>query len=307
MIIPRFLTTFSSSLLGLLLLPILAQSYDCGQLNTLDRKCPIVPGPIASYPNCLVTKLSVSAFIQCADVKGPNAPRFQAIKDGDSESVGVLDVLIDALNTVPCNYCPLAENIRKAADGRGLGDFATYLCKQFHPVDAGICCLRQCLKGVSAEHSIEAFCNGRVKDLMNAPLVPSNCVSNEVRDDPTNGGHTTSNSDTGSGNGVTGSNNQGSDSDTNSDDSSASSSDQDTLISTSVTSSANNASSTTSSTPSTTSTSVSNVAATGTTSASAPQEAQGTPNGGADSGRGATYRDQMKRLCFALLPIVAGI
>ncbi|KAL8652123.1 MAG: hypothetical protein Q9210_002874 [Variospora velana] len=258
---------------------------------------------MASYPNCLVTKFSVSAFIACADVKGPAAPRFSSTQKGKSKNFRVLNVLTDALNTISCSYCPLAENIRNAADGRGLGDFASYLCNQFHPVDAGICCLRQCLQGVSAEHSIEAFCNGRVKDLMNAPLVPNNCVSNKVRDDPTNGGDASSDS------GVSDSNTDSGDesnSETNSNDSSTSLSEEDTTTSTNVRSTANNTPSTTSSTPFTTSPTTSGAAATGTTSTSTLEEAQGTSNRGADSGRRATYADQVKRLCIALLPIVAG-
>lgn len=296
MVTPRNYSTLSSTFLALTLLPALVKSYDCGKLETIDRKCPMVPGPMASYPNCLVTEFSVSAFIQCADVKGPDAPQFGTTKKGKSGVVGALELLNDALNTIPCSYCPLAGNIRKAAEVKGLGNFATYLCNQFHPLDAEICCLRQCLNGVQQEHSIEAFCNGRVNDLTNAPLVPPNCVSNAISDGSTSDGSEASDSDTGSGNGS-------SNSDTDSDDSSATSSrDKDTSTSATAKSSIANTPSTTSSTiPKT-----SPVAATSTTSTlSSPQEAQGTPNVGAKSGRRVIYIDSVRRLAFAVLPIIA--
>lgn len=308
MVTPRNYSTLSSIFLVLTLLLALVKSYDCGKLETIDRKCPMVPGPVASYPNCLVTKFSVSAFIQCADVKGPDAPQFGTVKKGKSGIVGALELLNDALDTIPCSYCPLAGNIRKAAAGKGLGDFATYFCNQFHPLDTGICCLRQCLNGVEQEHSIEAFCNGKVNDLMNAPPVLQNCVSNAVSDGSTHDGSGVSDNDNGSRNegsgSGTGTGNGGSDSDTDSDDSSAttSSSDKDTSTSTTAKSSVNNTPSTTSSTISTPSL----AAQTDTRSTSSPpQVAQGTPNVGADTGRRATYIDRVKRLGFAVLPIVA--
>ncbi|KAL9630881.1 MAG: hypothetical protein Q9164_006195 [Protoblastenia rupestris] len=282
----------SAILLIFSLLPTLVKSYDCGRLESIDRRCPKVSGPMASYPNCAVTKYSVSAFIQCADVKGPDTP-FQSVQGG------VLKILTDALNTVPCSFCPLAENIRKAADGKGLlGNFAKYLCGQSHPLDEGICCLRQCLDGVQQEHSIEAFCDGRNSDLMNAPLVPQNCISNRIVDDTTDDGDAASDSrtDTGSGVSVSGNSDSGSsgsgtgtgssNTDTGSDDSSAPTSSISSTIST-----------------------PSPEAAGGTTSTSSspPQEAEGTTSVGSDSGKRVTYMDWVKILGFAVLPIIAAL
>ncbi|KAI4167723.1 MAG: hypothetical protein LQ346_009074 [Caloplaca aetnensis] len=72
---PYYSAISEGILFALTLLPTLVKSYDCQLLaNPLDKSCPILPGPKVDYPECLVAKLSVSAFIQCADAKGPDAP-----------------------------------------------------------------------------------------------------------------------------------------------------------------------------------------------------------------------------------------
>ncbi|KAL9044756.1 MAG: hypothetical protein Q9214_002126 [Letrouitia sp. 1 TL-2023] len=176
-------STISSILFTLSLLTTVVVSYDCSQLATYNQRCPTSNGSMVDYPTCLVRKFSFSAFIQCANVKGPDAPRFRKLKDGEYEHIGVLEVLFNAVNLWPCCRCPLAGNIQRAAREHGLGDFRIYLCDQIHPVDAGMCCLRRCLEGIPQEHSIEAFCNGQRGDLMQTqPLVPVDCVSNAIVD-----------------------------------------------------------------------------------------------------------------------------
>ncbi|KAL8821749.1 MAG: hypothetical protein Q9223_000273 [Gallowayella weberi] len=286
MLTPISLVSFSI-LLAFSFPPALVSGYDCKQLNTLDHRCPDHNGPRTDYPNCLVEKFSVSAFIACADTKGPDAPQFSRTQDGDEETVGVIEVLTDALDTPGCTQCPLAGNIQKAAQQHGLGSFAKELCG-LRPVDAGICCLRECLGEVGQEHSIEAFCNGRVTDLMTAPLVPTNCVSNKEKDDTTSDGGDTSDSDAGSGNGSSNGSNSREDSSTT-----TSSSGKDTSTSAAVVKTPSK----TSSTIPTTSAMGNNAPATSTTSApSTPQE---TPSVGAGSGRRATYLNRIQRLGFA--------
>ncbi|KAL8990240.1 MAG: hypothetical protein Q9169_008169 [Polycauliona sp. 2 TL-2023] len=298
----------SAILLALGLQPSLVKSYDCENLQKINDKCPIAPGPRVSYPNCLVAKYSVSAFIQCADAEGPDAPTFAATQGGEPESVSVLDVLTDAVNTVACESCPLAGNIRRAADKKGPnGNFAKFLCDQSNPVDAGICCLRECLNGVEQEHSIEALCSGRNSDLMNTPLVPQNCVSNKVADDSTDGSDAVSESGADSDSGSSSSSNAGSgdsDSDTiTNSPASSSSSDDDTSTPTTDESSIDDTSSSTSSTSAT----PSNEAGGDTTSASSPppQEAEGASSVGSESGKRFTYMDYVKVLGATILPLLA--
>ncbi|KAL9046026.1 MAG: hypothetical protein Q9214_001041 [Letrouitia sp. 1 TL-2023] len=140
----------------------------------------MAPGPMVRYPSCAVQKFSASAFIQCADAKGPDAPQFTLTLAGEDQTVGPLRLLSHVLSNSECKYCPLADKIQRAY---GQANFRKVLC-DLDPGDAGICCLRGCINNFKApasapqEHSIEAFCNGKVDDLMNAPLLPANCVSN---------------------------------------------------------------------------------------------------------------------------------
>lgn len=274
----------SGTLVALCLLPRLVESYDCSQLSTMDRLCPQNgPGPTPTYPICQVKKLSVSAFIQCADdVKGPDAPQFQ-ISDDDGD-VGPLELLTKALDTPRCDACPLAGRLMQAAnDYNKLGDFGNYLCNTLHPVDAGMCCLRKCLNGVLQEHSIEAFCNGNRGDLTMAPLVPNNCKPN-------------GNVDSGSGgNGDSGDSDSGGDDDDSSSTAAAAASSTDE--------SENTTPSTISSIMSTTSTAANDATTPSTTST--PTIPQTTPSSGADLGRLAIYGDRMKRLGIAVIPILA--
>ena len=237
---------------------------------------------MVSYPTCLVQKFSVSAFIQCADAKGPDAPQFAATQDGDAESLKALDVLTNAVSLLQCSACPLAANIQRAAREHGQTDFTTYLCDQIHPVDAGMCCLRQCLQGIPQEHSIEAFCNGQRGDLMQTqPLVPNNCVSNAEVD---NGGSTSDD------------NNSGGDSNTDDDDEST----------TTAFSTTSSPVSTTRSPVSTTASSVNNPATTTATTTSSQVTPQESPSTGAGSRMGAISADHMKKFGFAVVaPLLA--
>ncbi|KAL8679073.1 MAG: hypothetical protein Q9186_004613 [Xanthomendoza sp. 1 TL-2023] len=278
----------SFSILFALSLPSpLVSAYNCDQLSTNNQRCRDHNGPGTSYPNCLVEEFSVSAFIACADVQGPDTPRFTRTEGGEQETVGVIELLTSALDTPSCSACPLAGNIRKAANEHREGSFAGYLCS-LNPVDAGICCLGQCLGEVGQERSIEAYCRGRAAELMAAPLLPKTCVSNRETDDTT----ANNNGDSSGGGGDT-SNDDGS-----GDGNATGSSDEDASMSSTVI----ERPSTIASTIPTTSPVGNNAATTSTTSApSTPQE---TPNIGAGARRGAAY---IQRLGLAILPIIAGV
>ncbi|KAI4223283.1 MAG: hypothetical protein L6R36_005548, partial [Xanthoria steineri] len=188
----RYSATLSSIILAISVLPTLIEGYDCRNLEVYANrdKCATfqgstVPGPMILYPMCLVSELSVSAFIQCADVQGPDAPTFGTTRGGNAKEVMVLDLLKEAVVTPACSNCPLAKNIQDAANRHGPNpNFAEYLCDRFRPVDAGMCCLQQCLRGIQPEHSIEAFCSRKFPDLTTAPLI-QNCPSNAVAVSPT--------------------------------------------------------------------------------------------------------------------------
>ena len=274
--------TFYIILLGISLLPPLVKGYDCSALVTSNTRCPPVAGPNRDYPNCLVPILSVSAFIQCADVQGPSAPEIR-----------VLEILTDALQIPSCSPCALTNDIAEAARSSGPpGNFANYLCEQFRPVDAGMCCLQQCLGGNQREHSIEALCSGRVRDLTTAPQI-QNCLSNAEDVSPTDDESGSSYSDSGAGSvypsAVT----------TSSTDNEYPSRNDDPSSSAVAESSSDKLSSTRLFTLPTAS-------APATTSPSAPSSsATGIPNGGADSGRLAIHTDRVRRLAFAVLAMIA--
>lgn len=200
-------TNWSQSLPTILLafsiLSAPVNSYNCKQLdpnNSGNRRCPEYHGGPAIPPQkCLVTKLSVSAFIQCSfssdssNAKDPDAPRFTIISASGSDSVGPLDLLTQTLLTRPdCQVCPLASRLRDAAekygDGIGKGPFARYFCK-FSPTDAGMCCLKKCVQSLSREHSIEAFCKSGATDLINVRPLPESCVDDR-KDTSTSDGST---------------------------------------------------------------------------------------------------------------------
>ncbi|KAI4256363.1 MAG: hypothetical protein LQ352_002128 [Teloschistes flavicans] len=175
-----------STFFALSLLPASSHGFNCAPLRS--TRCPAQPldysGPI-EYPNCLVSGLSASAFIQCASQQDDYDIQFDLKDDKNGK---VLDVLTQALSVPACQDCPLADKIvavQKTIDaGNGVGafvDFGANLCKQTS-ADVGMCCLKKCLGG-SAEHSIQAFCKGTTQDLMQAPLLPSNCQSNGATTD----------------------------------------------------------------------------------------------------------------------------
>ncbi|CAO1601803.1 hypothetical protein XANCAGTX0491_005439 [Xanthoria calcicola] len=294
----RYSATLSSIILAISVLPTLIEGYDCRNLEVYANrdKCPTfqgstVPGPMVLYPMCLVSELSVSAFIQCADVTGPDAPTFGTTRGGDAKQVTVLELLKEAVVIPACSNCRLAKYIQDAVDRHGPNpNFAEYLCDQFRPVDAGMCCLKECLRGIQPEHSIEAFCSRRFQDLTTAPLI-QNCPSNAVAVSPTD-------DESGSSDGVSGS-----------DDPSATTSstdDEDPSSDDDPSSSAVAESSIHKTTSSTRSSTIPTTSAPATTSPSAPSPSTSeTPNVGANSGRGVRYTDRVKRLAFAVLPIVA--
>jgi hypothetical protein len=161
------------------LLPALVDSFDCSKLIN-DNKCPAnYQGSLTNYPECLVSQWGVSAFIQCATQK--NAPQFPAGDhgNGDTTTISALEVLTNAINGPACDNRPIKGYIEMAAQhyGGDVGNFARYLCDQYHPLNAGMCFLRRCLNG-PAEHSIEALCAasaGNMPDLMDLPTLPKNC------------------------------------------------------------------------------------------------------------------------------------
>ncbi|KAI4087377.1 MAG: hypothetical protein LQ339_008911 [Xanthoria mediterranea] len=296
----RYSATLSSIILAISVLPTLIEGYDCRNLEVYANrdKCPTfqgstVPGPMVLYPMCLVSELSVSAFIQCADVRGPDAPTFGTTRGGDAKQVTVLELLKEAVVIPACSNCRLAKNIQDAANRHGPNpNFAEYLCDQFHPVNAEMCCLKECLHGIQPEHSIEAFCSRRFQDLTTAPLI-QNCPSNAVAVSPTDDESISSD-------GVSGSDDPSAT--RSSTDDEDPSSDDDPSSSAVAESSIDKPSSARSFTVPTTSP----TAAIGTTSpSSSSPETEGTPNAGADSGRLAIHTDRVKRLAFVVLPIIA--
>lgn len=254
------------------------KGYDCSQLKTNNHRCPIVNGPSVSYPTCLVTEFSASAFIQCADLKGPNAPQFTLTQAGDHKTVSVLELLSQALDRHSCDSCPLAGKIRRLAAQNGLGNFATSLCN-LNPSDAGMCCLARCINGINLEHSIEVACSYTPFNLMNSPLVPDTCENSNGQ----NGGGTGNNGDTTDYGGA---------------EPASSTISEDFPVTSSYFEAA--ASTTLPTFFSTTSSPVAAGSATSTTPL--PSPAQETPNVGAGSKRWRTLTDRVISLSFALLP-----
>ena len=169
-------------LFALTILPALVNGYDCTSMSNSDSCSD--SSSLTGYSSCMVNKYSISAFIQCASQNG--APDFTATTDdnGGTKSISALDVLTHAVTTsngLPapgCGSCPLATNIPKAAGEHGSENFAKFLCNQYHPLDAGLCCLRNCLlvsPAAPKEHSIKAFCSDNRQDLMNEPTLPDSC------------------------------------------------------------------------------------------------------------------------------------
>ena len=173
----------SSSILALSLLPVFVNSYDCNKLVNAKKCDPSYQGTLSDYPECLVSQFGVSAFIQCASQE--SAPEFADTgSDGDPETVSPLEVLTTAISQNPaCDACPLANNIQNVvmntSPSPDFQSFGPKLCTQIKPVDNGMCCLKKCLGG-SPERSIEAYCAGKVDDLMQAQLLPDACTSNRV-------------------------------------------------------------------------------------------------------------------------------
>ena len=173
----------SSIVFALGLLPMLVNSYDCSQLVNKKSCDPSYQGSLSNWPDCLVSHFGASAFLQCASQ--PNSPEF-ANAGGDLDdptNASPLDVLTQALSAPECDGCPLAQNIMKVAmDNEPSPNFVNFGAKlcQINPTDAGMCCLKKNCLGGSPEHSIHALCDGDVKDLMNAPLLPNSCVPNSA-------------------------------------------------------------------------------------------------------------------------------
>ncbi len=190
-----------------------------------------------------------------------------------------------------CDGCPLAQNImsvkENTAPSPDFVNFGKNLCQKINPTDVGMCCLqKQCLDG-TREHSIHAFCAGDVDDLMNAPLLANDCVSNAVASDDGSGGS----------------------------DSSGDSSSSDDDPSTAAASSTSEVSTTKTSSPSSDPTPVATSAitppvansatTTSATSTSPTPQATPTANTGAVSVRRATFVDLLKRLGVGLLALLA--
>ena len=180
---PRTKCSVSSSILALSLLPALANSYDCNKLVNAKKCDPSYQGSLSDYPECLVSQFGVSAFIQCASQE--SAPEFTDTgSDGDPETVSPLEVLTTAISRNPaCDACPLANNIQNVvmntSPSPDFQSFGPRLCTQIKPVDSGMCCLKKCMSD-SPEHSIEAYCAGKVDDLTQAQELPDSCTSNRV-------------------------------------------------------------------------------------------------------------------------------
>lgn len=168
-------------LFALGILPAFVNGYDCSSMSK-SGACSHSDS-LTDYSVCMVKTFSISAFMQCASQNG--GLDYAATRNGEGgiEHISALNVLTYAvttpngLTTPACGNVPLAVNIPKAAREHGSESFAKYLCRQYHPLNGGLCCLRKCLLLPTApeEHSIEAFCAGKVQDLMKAPTLPNTC------------------------------------------------------------------------------------------------------------------------------------
>ena len=266
-------------LFALSILPVLVNGYDCRLSNGVCSQ--EGSSSLNGYSSCMVRQWSVSAFIQCASQK--DAPTFTAKDDdGGTTDISPIDVLTNALLAPACSNCTLAHNLQKTADEHGSEDFATYLCNQFHPINAGVCCLRECLIVMPVEHSIKAFCAGNKRDLMNAPTLPESCGGDPS--DDSNGESSNNSSD---------------------DDSSAAASSSDGSSSTEETISPS--SDPTKSPPSSTFPTTSPIAnnATPTSGMSTSPASQAKPSTGAASRRWVASFDRLNSLGLTVLPILA--
>ncbi len=286
------LTALSGIFFALCLLPTPVNSYDCAALANTNTCDPGLPGPQSSYPECLVQQFGASAFIECASQKG--APKFAGKDDDGPTTVSALDVLTSVLSMPSCDGCPLAQNImsvkENTAPSPDFVNFGKNLCQKINPTDAGMCCLqKQCLDG-TREHSIHAFCEGNVDDLMNAPLLSSSCVSNFVAVDDGSGDSDSSGGDSGSSDDdpSTAAASSSSSSDVSTTKASSPSSDPTPVATSAITPPVANSATTTSA-----------------TSTSPTPQATPTANTGAVSVRRATFVDLLKRLGVGLLALLA--
>ena len=161
-----------SLIFALHMLLALAADYDC---NLSNNECSQGgESDQNGYSVCMVRQYSVSAFIQCASQE--ETPDFTAVDDDEATTdISALEILTNAASAPACGDCPLAQNIQKAANEHGSETFSTYLCDTYHPVNSGLCCLRNCLLSFPREHSINAVCSGKNSNLMNAPEQPESC------------------------------------------------------------------------------------------------------------------------------------
>ena len=135
-------------LVALSILPALVNGFDCSSISSGDSCSD--ESRVIGYSQCMLRTYSISAFIQCASQS--DAADFSATTDDDGgmKDISATDVLTNGLdpNGIPlpgCGNVPLARNIVRTANEHGSANFARYLCDQYHPLNAGLCRLRNCL------------------------------------------------------------------------------------------------------------------------------------------------------------------
>ena len=141
-------STFNIILVALSILPAFVNGYDCSSISSSDSCSD--ESSVIGYSQCMLKRYSISAFIQCASQS--DAADFSATTndDGGSTDITATEVLTNALtpNGIPlagCGDVPLAGNILKTANQHGSVNFAKFLCDQYHPLNRGLCRLRNCL------------------------------------------------------------------------------------------------------------------------------------------------------------------
>ena len=138
--------------LALSILPALVNGYDCNSISSSDSCSD--ESSLIGYSQCMLKRYSISAFIQCASQS--DAADFSATTndDGGIKHISATDVLTNGLDPngrplAGCADVPLAGNILKTANNHGSVNFARYLCDQYHPLNWGLCRLRNCLVCIS--------------------------------------------------------------------------------------------------------------------------------------------------------------
>lgn len=147
MMYPKY-STLEGILVALSIPSALVNGYDCSSISGRDSCSD--ESSVIGYSQCKLQTYSISAFIQCASQS--DAADFSATTDDDggSKDISATDVLTNGLtpNGIPlagCGDVPLAGNILRTANNHGSVNFARYLCDQYHPLNTGLCRLRNCL------------------------------------------------------------------------------------------------------------------------------------------------------------------